>query len=66
MVGAEGVNSPSELQRALPRPIFIGGAGRSGTTLLYRLIGAHPDIYGFGFETRFLIDPDGLQRSSKH
>lgn len=26
--------------------IFVGGAPRSGTTLVQRLLGAHPDIYG--------------------
>jgi hypothetical protein len=41
-------------------PILIGGTGRSGTTVLNRLLGAHRQIYAFPFETRFLIDPDGL------
>lgn len=43
----------------LPR-IFIGGTGRSGTTLLYKVLGCHKDIHSFPTEMRFLIDPDGL------
>ena len=34
-------------------PIFIGGAGRSGTTLLVDLLGLHPDISPI-YETDFV------------
>lgn len=33
-------------------PLFIGGCGRSGTTLLLSLISVHPDIYAIPHETR--------------
>lgn len=33
-------------------PILIGGSGRSGTTLLYRMIHSHPNI-ALGLETNF-------------
>ena len=36
-------------------PIFIGGAGRSGTTLLADLVGCHPEISPV-YETDFLRD----------
>jgi omega-hydroxy-beta-dihydromenaquinone-9 sulfotransferase len=40
--------------------IFIGGSGRSGTTLLYKILGCHEVIHALNDETRFLVDPDGL------
>lgn len=33
-------------------PIFVGGCGRSGTTLLVAVLGAHPDIFVIPGETR--------------
>jgi omega-hydroxy-beta-dihydromenaquinone-9 sulfotransferase len=40
--------------------IFIAGTGRSGTTLLHEIIGAHPDVYKVPFETKFIVEGDGL------
>jgi hypothetical protein len=45
----------------LPR-IFIGGTGRSGTTLLYHVLGRHRAIHSLTNEMRFIIDPDGLMK----
>lgn len=39
-------------------PLFIGGGGRSGTTLLLSLISVHPDIYAIPYETR-AVSPGG-------
>jgi hypothetical protein len=30
-----------------PRHVFVGGLHRSGTSLVHRLLGAHPDVSGF-------------------
>ncbi len=46
-------------EHAPPR-LFIGGTGRSGTTILYRAIGCHADIYALPREMRFLTDHHGL------
>lgn len=40
--------------------IFIGGTGRSGTTILYRAIGCHQNIYALPKEMRFITEPDGV------
>jgi hypothetical protein len=42
------------------RAIFIGGVGRSGTTILRHLLDQHPRIYSIPLETRFIVDADGV------
>lgn len=42
------------------KQIFIGGTGRSGTTILYDILGRHPEIYGLKDEMRFIIDYNGM------
>lgn len=40
------------VSRILPKPpIFIGGAPRSGTTLLISILGSHPHIHAIDYET---------------
>lgn len=48
-----------QVRSKLPR-IFIGGTGRSGTTILYTVLGTHRMVHSFPEEMRFLVDPDGL------
>ena len=42
-------------------PYFIRGTGRSGTTGLAAVLRRHPAVYALPDETRFLIDPGGLE-----
>lgn len=40
--------------------IFIGGTGRSGTTILSEYLGTHQRIRKIPFESRFIIDKNGM------
>jgi hypothetical protein len=40
--------------------IFIGGLGRSGTTILLHAMYCHGDIYAVPIETKFLVEEDGF------
>ena len=40
--------------------IFIGGVGRSGTSIVRELFSSNKMVATFPFEYRFIIDPDGI------
>jgi omega-hydroxy-beta-dihydromenaquinone-9 sulfotransferase len=46
--------------------IFIAGTGRSGTTLLHRLLSSHPSLYGVPRESKFIVEGDGLSELVRH
>lgn len=42
------------------KPIFIAGTGRSGTTILKRILVCHSQIVAISGELRIIADPDGV------
>lgn len=42
-------------------PFFITGTARCGTTQLRQILGEHPEVYSFNWESRFLVDPGGFE-----
>lgn len=40
--------------------VFIGGAGRTGTTLVRKILEKNSQVFALPFESRFISDPDGI------
>ena len=59
-VAAGGRTIGATVARAAPPPIFVGGTGRSGTTVLGRLLGRQHEYTVIPVEARFHCSPDGL------
>lgn len=49
-----------------PPPIFVGGTGRSGTTILGNLLGSHPSYAVVPIELRFHTETGGLMDVLSH
>lgn len=41
--------------------IFVAGTGRSGTTILHSILSTHPSIYMVPYESKFIVEADGLE-----
>jgi hypothetical protein len=48
------------MDKALEAPIFIGGTGRSGTTILSVLLNQHPEVLSIKYELRLIVEVYGL------
>lgn len=46
--------------------IFIGGTGRSGTSILLHALSFHPQLYTIPIETKFLVQVDGLHMLARY
>jgi hypothetical protein len=56
------VNSGVLMMHTQEMPIFIGGTGRSGTTIMSKLLSQHPDIFTIKQELKLATEPFGLVR----
>jgi hypothetical protein len=43
------------------RPVFIGGTGRSGTSIMGDLLGSHPDFHFPAHENKLIVERGGLR-----
>jgi len=48
------------MEVTLGKYVFIGGVGRSGTSITREILGKGEEVLAFPFEYRFIIDPDGI------
>ncbi len=55
-----GARTRSVAAPSTMRPIFVGGTGRSGTTITSGLLGRHPDLKRLRTETKFISSTGGL------
>jgi len=67
-INSKGSAPKSNLKKGMPRPIFIVGMPRSGTSLVEQIISSHTEVYGAG-ELDFLsknvlkeIKPDNIKK----
>jgi hypothetical protein len=59
-VARRRLRGPSGTSSSTMDAVFVGGTGRSGTTVLGHLIGAHPAYAVIPSESKFITGPGGL------
>jgi hypothetical protein len=57
-LGVEGTQMQDHLGEL--GKIFIAGTGRSGTTVLPEFFGKHPDVWLVPYESKFIVESDGI------
>ena len=60
MAGCQARYMLLSMRSHVPGPLFVGGTGRSGTTVVARILGSHPDTYMIPIEVRLIVDDDAL------
>lgn len=59
-------HSPLPILNSSIRPVFIGGSGRSGSTLIKECLGGHPQLGVLKWEAKFLSWANGLMDLLHH
>lgn len=65
---ADGAEPAATIMETGPKPIFVLGLPRSGTTLCERILGAHPDVFAageIGDFSRIVVDVTGTGKISE-
>ncbi|HEY1488003.1 MAG TPA: sulfotransferase, partial [Micromonosporaceae bacterium] len=48
-------------EKSVTGPFFVAGTGRSGTSRMTKVLGTHPLVHAIEWESRFIVDPGGLE-----
>jgi hypothetical protein len=59
-LGRSAIRARSDMPPSTMHPVFVGGTGRSGTTITSGLLGQHPGYLRLRTEVKFISDKGGL------
>ena len=57
----EGMSEAESGVKGLRHPIFVGGTGRSGTSIMATMLTSHPDLVRAQHETKIVVEVFGLR-----